>query len=79
MGIRKKINKTPVSVESIYTFIWQDKKNGGVFIPICAMELKDTENKVITKGTIEVLSKNKVMIVERPEIVAKKNSWGCRS
>ena len=51
----------------------------GVFIPICVNGAKRyRKNEVITKDNRGIV-KDKVMIVERPEIVAKRTSWGCRS
>ncbi len=58
VGIRKKINKTPYLLKVFTPLFGRIKRMVGVFIPICAMELKDTENEVITR-TIEVLSKTK--------------------
>jgi len=75
VGIRKKNKQDTVSIESIYTFIWHDKKKGGTLYTHLRNGAKRYRKRGNYKDNRGVV-KDKVMIAERPEIVAKKERIG---
>lgn len=69
-------NRRPcVSVERIYQFVWQDKKNGGVLyrhLRTRGKKYQKRRNKKAGRGMIP----NRTSIAQRPEVVDKKNRIG---
>lgn len=74
-GRIKKENNTCVSAETIYQFIWQDKKDGGTLykhLRTKGKKYKKRGNKKAGRGHIP----NRIPIEQRPEVVNKKNRIG---
>ena len=62
VGTLKKVGKDTVSIETIYQYIWKNKKQGGTLHNICIIKAEGTENGV-TPRTIEELSKTVLILI----------------
>lgn len=70
VGVRKKNKQQTLSIESIYQFIWYDKKQGGTLY----QHLRNGSKRYRKRGSYKDnrgIIKDKVMIDKRPKIVEK--------
>jgi len=75
VGTRKKNKQETLSIESIYQFIWKDKKQGGTL----HLHLRNGTKRYRKRGSYKDnrgIIKDKVMIDKRPKIVEKKSRCG---